>query len=77
MVAKSQNEFDAHQSSIGQMDPKNKSGYIKGGEKYRKNRGKQVQRIPLTMTKHTIDRIIYPVQTKRGLKYKKPQPEEN
>ena len=23
------------------------------------------------MTKHTIDRIIYPVQTKRGLKYPK------
>ena len=28
------------------------------------------------MTRHTIDRIIYPVQTKRGLKYKKKQPED-
>jgi|TARA_B110000285_G_C14982017_1_gene541898 hypothetical protein len=44
-----------------EMESKTKSGYIKGGEKYRKNRGKEVQRIPLTMTRHTIDRIIYPV----------------
>ena len=27
------------------------------------------------MTKHTIDRIIYPVQTKRGLKYPKKRAE--
>jgi hypothetical protein len=35
-----------------------------------KNKGKK-QKIPLQMAKHTIDRIIYPVQTKRGLKYPK------
>lgn len=28
-------------------------------------------RVPLQMAKTTIDRIIYPVQTKRGLKYPK------
>ena len=27
------------------------------------------------MAKHTIDRIIYPVQTKRGLKYPKRRPD--
>jgi hypothetical protein len=31
----------------------------------------KVVRVPYSMAKHTIDRIIYPVQTKRGLKYPK------
>lgn len=34
-------------------------------------RKQKVARVPLQMTKTTIDRIIYPVQTKRGLKYPK------
>lgn len=38
-------------------------------------RGKQkVVKIPYQMAKHTIDRIIYPVQTKRGLKFPKKKP---
>ena len=47
-----------------------KSVLHKGGGK---NKGKK-QKIPLIMAKHTIDRIIYPVQTKRGLKYPKQRP---
>jgi hypothetical protein len=43
-------------------------GNIKG-----KN-GKKAVRVPLQMAKHTFDRIIYPVQTKRGLKYPKKKP---
>lgn len=42
-----------------------------------KNNKKQNQnfknRVPLVMAKHTIDKIIYPVQTKRGLKFSKKQ----
>jgi len=38
---------------------------------------KESTRVPLQMSKQTFDRIIYPVQTKRGLKYpkKKPMPQ--
>lgn len=35
---------------------------------------KGAKRVPLVMAKHTFDRIIYPVQTKRGLKYPKKKP---
>lgn len=45
-----------------------------GQDKYKKKRGgaKQVkQAYPLKST--TIDRIIYPVYTKKGLKYGKPK----
>ena len=35
---------------------------------------KGAKRVPLAMATHTFDRIIYPVQTKRGLKYPKKKP---
>ena len=46
----------------------NPRGKNRNGVRVRKQ--KQI-RVPLQMAKTTIDRIIYPVQTKRGLKYPK------
>lgn len=37
----------------------------------KKGKNGKKERVPLQMAKHTFDRIIYPVQTKRGLKYPK------
>ena len=44
-----------------------------GGRRLRIKK-REVKRVPLQMTKTTIDRIIYPVQTKRGLKFEKKKP---
>ena len=67
--AKSLDQYDSHMSSVHEVPElkPNRSMLQKGAAK---NRGKK-QKIPLSMAKHTIDRIIYPVQTKRGLKYPK------
>jgi hypothetical protein len=53
-----------------------KIGLIMGEESlysdYKSNRKqKQIQRFPFPLKKTTIDRIIYPVYTKRGIKYGK------
>ena len=43
----------------------------RGGRRDVRVRKEKHQRVPLQLAKTTIDRIIYPVQTKRGLKYPK------
>ena len=45
-----------------------------GDAAFRIKKGKKQVRVAYQMAKHTIDRIIYPVQTKRGLKYPKRRP---
>lgn len=67
--AKSLDQYDEHMSSVNEVPElrATRSVLHKGAGK---NKGKK-QKIPLNMAKHTIDRIIYPVQTKRGLKYPK------
>lgn len=42
---------------------------IKNDKKNLKYKKRKVERIALQITRTTIDRIIYPVQTKRGIKY--------
>jgi len=41
--------------------------------KLRKKGGLPAQKVPYPMKATTIDRIIYPVYTKKGLKYGKPK----
>ena len=67
LAAKSVDQYDTHMGQINELQQRgNKSMLLK------KKKGQKAQeRVPLTMAKHTIDRIIYPVQTKRGLKYPK------
>jgi len=44
-----------------------------GQEKIKKKRGLPVQKVPYPLKPKVIDRIIYPVYTKKGLKYGKPK----
>ena len=44
-----------------------------GQEKIKKKKGAPVQKVPYPLKPNVIDRIIYPVYTKKGLKFGKPK----
>lgn len=69
------NIMKTKQSSKESMDIRVENVVDDRGRRARGGKGGKAARVPLNVAKTTIDRIIYPVQTKRGLKYpKKKQP---
>lgn len=65
------NIMKTKQSSKESMDIRVENVVDDRGRRGRGRGGKAAARVPLNVAKTTIDRIIYPVQTKRGLKYPK------